>query len=252
MRRPGLSYPRSLRKNAELEIDLERALAQHAALAGVLESLGIRVSVLDASEAYPDAVFVEDTGLVLESRALLLRPAPPSRRGEPAEIADELARWVEVVPFPGRGSIEGGDCIDTGKTIFLGVRRRTDREAVHALTQVVGRRSVVSVDMRDVDGLHLKTVATFLGGKTLIVDERAIDAGIFRARGYTVLACAPEEPKAANCVAVGGSILMSSGNPRTLATLQSAGFTVIPVEIGEFEKADGSLSCLTLLIEQPR
>ena len=252
MRRPGLSYPRSLRKNAELEIDLERALAQHAALARVLESLGIRVSVLDAAESYPDAVFVEDTGLVLGSRGFLLRPAPPSRRGEPAEIADELARWVDVEPFPGRGSIEGGDCIDTREAIFVGVGRRTDREAAHVLAQASGRTSVVSVDMRDVDGLHLKTVATFLGRKTLIVDERAMDAGIFRARGYTVIGCAPEEPKAANCVAVGGSILMSSGNPRTLATLRSAGFTVVESDIGEFENADGSMSCLMLLIEQPR
>jgi dimethylargininase len=244
-----LSYPRSLRKHAELEIDLDRALAQHAALAQVLESLGVHVSVLDPSEPHPDAVFVEDTALRLGSCALLLRPAPPSRRGEPAEIADELARWIAVETFPGRMSVEGGDCIDTPEAIFLGVRRRTDREAAHALAQLAGRRSVVSVDMRDVDGLHLKTVATYLGRKTLIADERAIDAGIFRSRGYTVLACAPDEPKAANCVAVGGSILMSSGNPRTLATLQSAGFAVRPVDIGEFEKADGSVSCLMLLIE---
>src|SRR5262245_2282794 len=118
MRRPGLSYPRSLRRSPELEIDLDRALAQHAALARVLESLGVHVSVLDPSEPHPDAVFVEDTGLVLGSRALLLRPAPPSRRGEPAEIADELARWLTVEPFPGRGSIEGGDCIDTPEALF--------------------------------------------------------------------------------------------------------------------------------------
>jgi dimethylargininase len=231
-----------------ISIDLGRARAQHAAYADALRAAGVAVHLLDADEAWADCVFVEDPAVVVPPRALIGRLAP-HRAGEPAPVEAALRRWHQTVPLPDGATLEGGDVLHVEDTTFVGVTARTNEagvEALRAFLRPAGRRVVpIPVDRY----LHLKTAVTYLGNGTLAalrdcpgLDLFPVDEVIFAEEG---------EPVAANCLRVNDHLLVAAGNPRTEARLRAFGerhgVTVVPLQISEFEKGDGSLTCLSLL-----
>lgn len=247
MRRVPDSYAPFYRARG-IAIDSGLARAQHAAYADALRAAGVAVHLLDGDEAWPDCVFVEDPAVVVPPRALVGR-LTAHREGEVAPVAQALARWHETAALPDDARLEGGDVLHVEDTTYVGLTARTNERGVDALREFLaplGRR-VVAVP---VDGyLHLKTAATYLGNGTLVsvpdfggVDAFDVDEVIYADEG---------EPVASNCLRVNDHLLTVAGNPRTEIRLRAFGerhgVRVVPLEISEFEKGEGSLTCLSIL-----
>lgn len=228
-------------------IDLDSARLQHRAYRRALSECGAHVVTLPALDDLPDSVFIEDVAIVLDEVALLLPMGVDSRREEPGQVADEIARWREIVRLPEGCRAEGGDVVRLGRTLYVGHTGRTDESGIAALATAVsplGYR-VIPVDVAGC--LHLKSACTALDEETILVNPAWVDASGFEAeRSIEVPA---DEPGAANAVRVGGSVLLQAGCPRTLERVAEAGFEARVLDVGELAKAEGSLTCLSLMFD---
>jgi len=226
-------------------IDLHRAIAQHAAYADLLRSLGLEVIELPADPALPDCCFVEDTAIVLDEAALLTMPGAPSRRGEVAAVEAALApfRPLDRTPFP--ATLEGGDVLRVGRRLFVGRSARTNEAGIArlaAFAEPLGYR-VLPVPVSGC--LHLKSAVTALDDERVLANPSWVEMSAFA--GLGVVPVAPEEPDAANVLRVGGLVVAHPGFPRTLDRLSGLGYAVRPLDVSEFLKAEGALTCKSLL-----
>ena len=221
-------------------INIDLAISQHAAYLATLRRIGVEVIEIPRLEHHPDAVFVEDTALVLDEIAVLLRPGAESRRGEVASIAAAVAPYREVVAVEPPAIIDGGDIIVFGRRILVGGTSRSSEAGVAALRDLVAGYgySVEQVPVHDV--LHLKSAATVVDDRTLIHYPAYVDLSFLDA---DLLAAPPEEPQGANVVAIGDHLLADASAPRTLELLRSLVDNVIAVDVSEFAKAEGAISC---------
>ncbi|MCB1311130.1 MAG: dimethylarginine dimethylaminohydrolase [Sedimentitalea sp.] len=245
-RLPGASITAGLRAADTGTPDLERMRADHANYVAALRETGAEVIVLPPLEAFPDAVFVEDTALCLPQGAVLMRPGAPSRLGEVAEMAPTLrALYDEVLEIEGPGFIEGGDILVTPKEILVGLSSRTDRAGVEELAALVAPwRHAVRVVETPPGVLHFKTDCSLLDGETILSTERLAASGCFE--GYRVLHTAPGEEAAANTIRFNRFVLMPAGFPGTARRLRGAGYELREIGNAECAKLDGGMSCLSL------
>ena len=232
-------------------IDLGLAARQHEDYRRMLARAGARVVVLDENLEHPDSVFVEDVAIVLDEVAVLTSMGAPSRRGEPRAIEPELRRHrAEIVRIEAPATIEGGDVLRVGRTIFVGATARTNAAGIEALEAVTRRFGYALRPVR-VDGcLHLKTACTALPDGTLLVNPRWVD--LRDLAGFPVVHVADGEPDAANVALVGERVLAGSGHPRTLDVVRGRGFVVDEVDLSEFAKAEGCATCLSILVPSPK
>ena len=226
----------------EPPIDVALARRQHDAYCAALASCGVAIEVLAGDDACPDCCFVEDTAVVAGGRTLITRPGAPSRRAETAPVAAALARWLEVVVMTEPATVDGGDCMRVGDTLYVGRSARSNAAGVAQLA-ALGLRIVV-VELPP-GALHLKCVCSPLGGDRILLAEQSIPAAAFDASIVWVPAA---ETYAANAVAVGQHVLVAAGFPRTHDALAAAGFTVHAVASSEVRKADGSLTCQSIVL----
>jgi dimethylargininase len=228
--------------------DLTRALAQHAAYCDALEQCGLTLIRLPADDAFPDSTFVEDTALLFGRHAVLTRPGAASRSGEVAAIAPALGRFF---PAPDRveapGTLDGGDVCETDRLVLIGLSERTNAEGARQLARLLEREGVpaVPIDIRGVAGiLHLKSGLSWLGdGRVAVIDALAGHPAL---AGFELVRVAPEEAYAANCLRINDRLLIAAGFPRFEAALRERGYDVWPLEMSEFAKMDGGLTCLSL------
>jgi dimethylargininase len=228
-------------------IDLSLAMAQHEAYERALQALGLVVERLPAEPDLPDCCFVEDTAVVLDEVAVLTRMGAPSRRGETAAVALALARHRPVVALREPARIDGGDVLVAGRRLFAGVSARTDaagREALQAAVAPLGYE-VVPVALHGC--LHLKSAITLAGPDLLVVNPEWVDLAPFR--GFDIIEVAPEEPFAANVLALPQAIVTAAGFPRTAERLRARGREVREVDVSEFQKAEGGVTCKSLVLD---
>lgn len=225
-------------------IDVALAQRQHAAYARALIECGVAVTTLPAEETCPDCVFVEDTAVVIGGTALITRPGAPSRRDETAAIATALDAWVDVVPMIEPATLDGGDVMHVGTRIFVGRSARTNEDGIAQLAAAFPAFTVVSVELPP-HVLHLKCVVTPLGGDRILLADASIPPEAFGA--VQIVRVAIEETYAANCVAIGDHVIVAEGFPHTHAALRAAGFTLHVVPCSEVRKADGSLTCQSIV-----
>jgi dimethylargininase len=225
--------------------DLDRAVAQHAAYADLLRSLGLEVLELPPDPALPDCCFVEDVAVVLDEVALLAMPHPPSRRGEIAAIEEALARFrpLERTPLP--ATLEGGDVLRIGRRLFVGRSPRTNEAGIARLAAVAEPLGYRVLPVTVTGCLHLKSAVTALDDERILANPAWVDMGPFA--GLGVVRVALEEPGAANVLRVGGLVVAHPGFPRTLDRLADLGYAVRPLDISEFLKAEAALTCKSLL-----
>jgi dimethylargininase len=224
-------------------IDVELARSQHEAYRRALESGGFATRVLPPAEEHPDCPFVEDAAVILGRRALITRPGHPARRGETAEVARALRELVAVETMQSPAALDGGDVLQVGGRVFVGASRRTNRAGIDALRRFAAGTPVVSVPVRA--GLHLKSAATAVGTDAVVVWSDAVDASFFE--GLEVVAVGGDEPEAANTVRLAdGRVLVAAAHARVAETLARRGLGVVTVDVSEFAKADGGLTCLSL------
>ncbi len=228
------------------EIDLARAQAQHAAYAAALTSLGCRLQWLTPLPAQPDGVFVEDAAVVVPELAVITRPGAASRRGEVDSVATALAQRLPVRRITEPATIEGGDVLRIGRTLYVGASKRSNAQGVAQLAAALAPfgYAVRAVAMRDC--LHLKSAATFIAPDTLLANPAWVDPAEFGcARIITVAA---DEPFGANTLTVGGVTLVSADYPQTRQLLEKAGIATRELDVSELHKAEAALTCLSIMI----
>src|SRR5829696_1955462 len=230
-------------------IDAGAAAAQHRGYREALEACGARVVTLPPVEGLPDSVFVEDAAIVLDEVAVLTRPGVESRRGEVSLLEPEVARLRSVVRVEPPATLEGGDVLRLGRTLYVGLSPRTNAEGAAALRRLAAPHGyeVLTVELRGC--LHLKTGCSGLDEEAVLVNPDWVDAAVFS--GREVLAVDASEPWAANVLSVGGPVCVSSACPRTAGLLAARGYDVRAVEVSEFAKAEGGMTCMSLLFRQP-
>jgi len=230
---------------APVAIDVELARSQHAEYRELLTELGCMIIHLPAEPDLPDSVFVEDTAVVLDELAVLTRPGAASRRAEVASVAKALAPYRPLAELKAPAMLDGGDVLCVGKTIWIGLSSRTNRAGVEQFERLVAPHGY-SVRSAKVHGvLHLKSAVTAVSDHLLLANPDWIDEDF---NGYQTIAVDPSEPFAANALRVGEHVVLSAAYPRTAERLDDAGIRHRFVSSSELAKAEGALTCCSLLI----
>lgn len=229
-------------------IDLDLARRQHAAYRDLLAQLGCAVEVLAHNPDCPDAVFVEDTAVVFDELAVLASPGAESRRREVPAIAAELRkhRRVEQVALP--ATLDGGDVVVTGRVVLVGKSARTNAAGADALARILRRHGYVvrRVGMRDC--LHLKSACCALPDGRLLVNPEWVD--LRDLAGFDIVEVNPAEAFAADVLVVGRTVVSAAAHPRTAALIGSLGFDSRTTDLSEFAKAEGGVTCLSLVFRR--
>jgi len=231
-------------------IDPALAEAQHAAYARLLGRLGHRVTTLPPQDALPDAVFVEDTALVLDEVALICRPGTPARRAETDTVAEVLRGYRPITFVVHPGCLEGGDVLRMGRHIYVGASQRTNPQGIAQLREATG---LLGYEMHTVQVsacLHLKSAVTPVSDDTLLINPEWVDPAAFAA--YQLIHVAAEEAFAANALLTQAGVIYPAAYPRTLERLFKHGINVYPVDMSELAKAEGGVTCCSLLISPPQ
>ncbi len=228
-------------------LDVERFREQHGAYCEALKAAGVRTEVLPPLESYPDSVFVEDAALCFDGRAVVLRPGAPSRAGEAAEIAPHLESLMpDHVSFIDRGHVDGGDILLADDDAFIGLSARTNGDGVEALRPALESSGYTVRVARTPDGvLHFKSDCALLDERTIFATPALAAAGWF-GQGYEIIETPAGESAAANLIRVNDHVILRDGFPRTRELLESRGYRVIVVDVGEAARLDGGLSCISL------
>jgi dimethylargininase len=226
-------------------VDVSRARRQHATYLALLVDLGLELVHLPPLPSHPDGVFVEDTVVIVGPMAVLMRPGAASRRGEVDSVAGVLERRgyrLERIVAP--GTMDGGDVLQVGDTVFVGRTARTNAAAVEQLTGLLAPlgRTVIPVPVHGV--LHLKTAATALPDGSIVALPGTVPPGIF---GDRAVLTAPE-PAGGDVLVVGDGVVVSTAAPRTAAMIAARGFAVEVVGISELEKVEAGVTCPSVLL----
>jgi dimethylargininase len=252
VRPPARSFAAGLSSAALGPPDVDRALEQHAGYVRALRDCGLTVTCLEPDGAYPDGTFVEDTAIVTGRGAILTRPGAPSREGEVRSIGECLRNfYVDLPVIAAPGTVDGGDICEADGHFLIGVSARTNEQGAHQLAEHLGKLGYTSsiVDIRSNPALlHLKSGIAYLGDGVWVMDG-GIQGDLRSQGGVKVrdpIVASPAEAYAANCVRVTDSVLVAAGYPQMSAALESRGCRVVQLEMSEFRKMDGGLSCLSL------
>jgi dimethylargininase len=227
-------------------IDLDLACAQHQAYVDRLKDLGCEVIELPAEADLPDSVFVEDTAFILPEVAVITRPGADSRKAETESISQVLAPLIKLVHMEEPATVDGGDVLVLGKRIYVGLSTRSNQQAIDQLSTLLEEYgySVTGVALHDC--LHLKSAVTRVDEKTLLINRNWVDTGHFA--DFDLVDIDPSEAHAANCLHIGGSIVFPTAFPKTCAKLKEKGFQIMPVDVSELAKAEGAVTCCSLII----
>jgi dimethylargininase len=263
VRPPGTNYADGLTSVALGAPNHARALQQHAAYCEALERCGLTLFRLDADQDYPDSTFVEDTAVMLRSRvgagsppapdasgviAILTRPGAASRAGEVERIKPTISSFCAgVFQIQQPGTLDGGDICEADDHFFIGISARTNDIGAEQLARIVRSFGYSSsfIDIRNEQSiLHLKSGLAYLDGNRLVVINALAKRDEFR--DYDLVNVNPDEEYAANCVRVNDYVLVASGFPGFEQTLRKLGYQTLTLEMTEFQKMDGGLSCLSL------
>lgn len=243
VRPPALSFTRALSPHPEQKsIDLNKAILQHQDYCTALVEAGIEVVRLEPLEAFPDSTFIEDNAVILENKAYLTTMKAPTRRGESPLLEAELKKYLPVETLAPPIFLDGGDVLKTKDSIFIGQSKRTGYEAIQYFQKRL-KQPVIPVEVKN--ALHLKTAATWLGGNRLLVNSMGCDVTSFK--DYDCIEVETEDAYATNCLVIGKMIIMPAGYKRVEELLKNIGLNPRPVAMSEFEKANGGITCLSLI-----
>jgi len=226
-------------------IDVDRARAQHHAYEQMLAAQGCDVLSLPPQPDLPDSVFVEDVAIVLDEIAVVTRPGVQSRRAETLSVAEALTAFRRIWFVEDPGTLEGGDVLRLGNRLFVGLSGRSNQSGIMQLRAVAWPYGYTVAAVPVAGCLHLKSAVTQVADRMLLVNPQWVDASIFGQ--FTVIDVDPDEPYAANGLLVGDRLIYPSSFPRTRDRLEAHGVTVVPVDVSELQKAEGAVTCCSLI-----
>lgn len=232
---------------ARAPIDVALAAAQHLAYERCLESLGCRIERLPADSTLPDSVFVEDAAIVVDELAVITRPGAASRRAETVAIGKALKRYRPLTFIAAPGVLDGGDILRIGKRLWVGLSGRTNAAGVQQLADALAPHGY-TVEGVPVHGcLHLKSAVTQVAPDAVLLNPAWIDAAIFS--NQRAIEVAPDEPMAANALLIGDTVVYPSAYPVTRRRLEALGSRVVPLDVSEIAKAEGGVTCCSLIFD---
>ncbi len=227
-------------------IDVVRARAEHEAYEGVLRELGCDVHRLPAGPDMPDSVFIEDTAIVLDELAVITRPGAESRRVETAAVSDFVRSYRPVAAVLAPGTLDGGDVLRIGRRLYVGSGHRSNDAGIKQLRSIVASQGY-TVDAVSFEGcLHLKSAASLVAEDLVLLNPAWVDPRLFEP--LRIIEVDPAEPFSANAVLLGDTVIFPSEHERTLRRLEAAGLSVRGVPAGELAKAEGGVTCCSLLL----
>ena len=248
VRIPGSNFDAGLTTADFGAPQLDLVLQQHRLYCQALSQCGLALTPLDADLRYPDSTFVEDTAILTPRGAILTRPGAASREGEVEAIRPAiLSFFPSPLTIEAPGTVDGGDVCEAGDHFFIGPSHRTNEEGARQLAVHLSGFGYTSstIDVRHMTTiLHLKSGIAYIGDNTLVVMEEMADNPQFRS--FDLIRVAEEESYAANCVRVNDRVLVAEGFPVLTAELRARGFNPLVLDMSEFQKMDGGLSCLSL------
>jgi dimethylargininase len=228
-------------------IDVALARAQHHAYEETLRRLGVSVVALIAEPDLPDSVFVEDTAVVLDEMAVITRPGAASRRPEVQTIAQTLAPYRRVEWIEAPATMDGGDVLRIGKTIYVGLSTRSDARGIEALANIVKPSGYLVRGVPLSGCLHLKSAATLIAPDTVLVNPAWVDPKAFA--GVSFVEVDRAEPHAANALRIGDALVYAAAYPRTLERIAKVVAKIECVDVSELAKAEGAVTCCSLVVE---
>jgi dimethylargininase len=243
VRPPAPGFERGLSTAGLGAPDLELARSQHRGYCAALEDAGLSLIHMEPSIEHPDGPFVEDPVIVLGGAVISTNPGAPSRRGEVSAVAAAFPDVMERIPLPW-GDLDGGDVMVADGTVFIGRSARTDRVGARGLRGIVESMGYRAVEVPVPGGLHLKTGVNAIGPGALVMTSDY--AGSRELEGFDRIVVPEEERYAANCLWVRDRIIMPLGYPRTRGRLLDRGYRVVEVDMSEYRKLDGGLTCLSV------
>ena len=243
VRKPGRNFAEGISTSGLGRPDFIKASLQHEAYREALRKSGLDITVLEADEHYPDGCFVEDTAVVTDEVAIIANPGASSRQGEEKGIAELLGRYktVEKIVFP--GTLDGGDILRAGDHFYIGVSARTNPAGARQLSAILSKYGYSSSEIIVAEGLHLKSGIASLGNGIFIsVPQFAHDV-----TAANVILLDQEESYSANCLVINGNLLIPAGFPKSRRQLAGLGYNLLDLDMSEFRKMDGGLTCLSLI-----
>ena len=244
VRIPGKNFNQGITSSGLGSPDYKKALEQHSSYCEALIKCGLDIIILDPNLQYPDSTFVEDTAVVTQSMAVITRPGDQRRAGEEEEIEKVLGDFRRIEKILPPGHVDGGDILQVGSHFFIGTSGRTDQDGAIQLGSIFSKYGFTSSAIAVGNMLHLKSGVNDIDGNTLLVREEISDHQEFSK--YQKILVSPDETYAANCVMINDYLLIPKGFPNTRERLLQKGYTLIELDVTEFQKMDGGLSCLSL------
>lgn len=229
-------------------VDYEKAATQLDRYCELLRQWGVDLMPLAASDSYPDCCFVQDTAVVLDEVCVIASMGAPARLGEVSEVERLVSSFRKIRRIFSPATLDGGDVVQFGKRLFVGLSSRTNARGIAALVQIVEPFGYTVVPVVVNGGLHLTTGCGILNDETVLLNPRWLDATAFKS--LRQLHVSEEEPWAANTIRVGSAVCLEEGAPRTIDLVQPYVGSIDTLDISEFRKAEGSLSCLSLIFRE--
>lgn len=237
-----------LTHQARVPIDFDLARAQHRAYEQALRDAGYLVDHLEGGSDLPDSVFVEDIAVVFDELAIITRPGADSRRHEVTAVARALDRYRKLEFIVPPGTLDGGDVLVCGQRVFAGVSTRTNRDAIAQVHHMLAPHGYTVRDVVVHGCLHLKSAVTALADDLLLINPAWIDKAALP--GFRFVEVDPSEPSGANALRLDDRIIYSSAFPRTAERIRQAGLRVHAIETTEVAKAEGAVTCCSLILER--
>jgi dimethylargininase len=230
-------------------IDFELAARQHESYERCLTDLGCRVCRVPGGHDLPDAVFIEDTAVVLDEVAVIARPGAVSRRSETAAVAEALRPLRSLITIDPPGTLDGGDVLRVGRSVYVGLSSRTNGDGIRQLARHLAPFGY-GVCVIEVSGaLHLKSAVTEVAERTLLINCEWVPREAFP--GLDLIAVEPAEPFGGNALRIGDTVIYSTSFPRTRSALEARGIAVRAVDASELAKAEGGVTCCSLILREP-
>jgi len=241
VRPPGTRFSQSISGHPQKKgIDQAKALIQHQSYVEALKQVGGKILSLPPKDLLPDSTFVEDTAFIFGETAFLCSAKEETRRNEVESVAQELKDHLKIVNL--EPYIDGGDILNTPQAIYIGLSKRSNERAIQSLSQKVGKK-IISVPV--IKGLHLKSAVSYLGNNVLLIDPERVENTAYKS--FQWIEVEEKDSYAANCLALGNRIIMPAGFPTIREKILKHGFETVEVEMSEFEKADGGVTCLSII-----
>jgi len=245
VRRPCENMVQGISNGKQGVPDYSIATEQHNQYIQALEKCGLQVTILEKNNTFPDSVFIEDTAVLTREVAIVTNPTPKSRKEEVAGIISTLKQHYKTIEYiAAPGTLEGGDIMHVGDTFYIGRSARSNDDGIRQFKKIVTKHGYNPVTVELPDILHLKTGVSYLGNNVLLITEQLKDNPAFSS--FKKIIAEEPEAHAANSLNINGNILIPKGCPSTLKKIENEVFNVTELDISEFMKLDGGLSCMSL------